>query len=75
MASASKIWREFVVDGLCGLCGNLGVVTTQVRTGAGARQHFVESYCICPNGRARRKGHGRRKWGGSSVLAHRRSRY
>lgn len=52
----SELWREFLSrDGLCGLCGNWGVVITEVRSPAGVACG-VERFCICPNGRAWKDG-------------------
>jgi len=49
----SDLWLEFVdSNGLCGLCGNYGVVfTSGLRSPAGV-PCSVRKFCICPNGRA-----------------------
>ena len=44
---ARELWLEFLVDGRCGLCGNLGVIDTTATIEGGGK-----FYCICPNGRA-----------------------
>ena len=49
-----KVWEEFIVDGLCGLCGNHGIVKTDTLTARG-KKIGVRQECICPNGRALRK--------------------
>lgn len=47
----SELWQEFITNGLCGLCGNSGViVTTGLRSSAGYPCGTIK-YCICPNGR------------------------
>lgn len=49
----SNLWLdEFVVNGLCGLCGNNGQIDTRgvkSPTGIECGGRFL---CICPNGRA-----------------------
>jgi len=54
----TELWlNEFVVNHLCGLCGNHGFIDTRgkVKTPAGVECGSV-FYCICPNGRALKKG-------------------
>lgn len=52
---SKALWLEFIRKGLCGLCGNSGVVNTLgVRSAAGVECGVV-SYCICPNGRASKR--------------------
>lgn len=46
----NELWLEFVNKGLCGLCGNSGMVNTDVSTRAGVKCG-VSRPCICPNGR------------------------
>jgi hypothetical protein len=47
---AENIWWEFLhPDGHCSLCGNHGRVSDG-------------GYCICPNGRAMRRGSGESEW-------------
>jgi hypothetical protein len=47
-----EVSDEFVRHGLCGLCGNSGVIDNHpgVQSPAGKRV-AVRSFCICPNGR------------------------
>lgn len=49
-------WHAHYTDtGLCGLCGNSGVIdTTGVRTNAGVLVGGLH-YCICPNGQVFRQ--------------------
>lgn len=59
--SETDLWLEFVSEsrGLCGLCGNSGIVDTIARvkspTGVACG---VARYCICPNGRSLLEFHG-----------------
>lgn len=67
--SAKDLWLEFVnmtpttlngityPRGLCGLCGNNGIIDTRghVRSPAGWPTG-IRRFCICPNGRALLKG-------------------
>ena len=56
----------------CGLCGNTGTIDTIgiTKTPQG-KPCGIRAFCICPNGRAMKKGWFRdKKWGGTSVLAH-----
>lgn len=58
----------------CGLCGNSGIIDTRksVTTSEG-KPCGVEAFCICPNGRAKKKKSvicNGKKWGGTSVLNH-----
>jgi hypothetical protein len=58
-----EFWvREFADTGHCCLCGNHGVIDTrrQVFTPAGVECGDT-AFCICPNGRAMKKGSGRDK--------------
>lgn len=61
----SDIWiREFTSLGQsghphCGLCANNGVIDTtklELKTAAGDKLRPLKTYCICPNGRAMKKG-------------------
>ena len=60
VAAVTAYWLKFFMSkGLCGLCGNTGVVDTRGRAtshaGVTAGGRFC---CICPNGQAlRRNGH------------------
>lgn len=55
------LWLEFLDETTkahCGLCGNSGVIDTRnqnIKTAAGLKVG-VKQYCICPNGRAMKKG-------------------
>lgn len=50
------VWtREFISGGLCGLCGNNGLINTRVVSPAGQAVELNNAYCICPNGRALRR--------------------
>lgn len=54
---AKNMWWEFLHEkGLCGLCGNHGIVDTRrnMFTPAGV-ECGVRRFCICPNGRAMKK--------------------
>jgi len=46
-----QLWEEFTVSGLCGLCGNTGMVDTKSVSPAGF-PCGINAPCICPNGRA-----------------------
>lgn len=49
-------WEEFIVKGMCSLCGNKGIIDSRgIRTPAGFECGGLH-YCICPNGRALKKG-------------------
>ena len=48
-------YEEFVSNNLCGLCGNRGLISTQVRSADGVECGFTDKPCICPNGRAIKK--------------------
>lgn len=52
MANDSDLWFEFTKAGLCGLCGNWGVLDTRsiAISPAGVDVGGVH-FCICPNGR------------------------
>lgn len=47
------LWLEYTNKGLCGLCGNSGIIDTRGRAvsaaGCDAGARF---WCLCPNGRA-----------------------
>lgn len=72
------LWMEFtvIVDSpigripYCGLCGNMGVVDTRssAKTPSGDLAG-IRAFCICPNGRAHRKGARGSKYGKSSKLS------
>ncbi len=48
----NKFWFEFVSLGLCGLCGQHGVIDTRDKMFSPAGVECgVLAYCICPNGR------------------------
>ena len=73
---ADNVWIEFVhPDGHCSLCGNSGYINTlgKLRTAAGWRVG-AKSYCICPNGRAMKRGEGKAEWcanpTGDSIIEH-----
>lgn len=61
---SDPLWMEFistrtfdgVPSGLCGLCGNHGVIDTRgkVHSPAGC-ECGVLAWCICPNGRAAKR--------------------
>jgi len=46
-----NLWLGFIVDGLCGLCGNTGRIG-QAAFPVESIVHLHEVPCICPNGRA-----------------------
>ena len=48
----TEAWLEFLVDGLCGLCANTGIIDKKSVSPAGVKIHLKDAYCICPNGRA-----------------------
>lgn len=63
-----KLWEEFIIlcsderfepphnfITLCGLCGNGGIIDTSKTATHGDKMVGVVGYCICPNGRARKK--------------------
>lgn len=54
-----KLWVEFLGGpnaGLCGLCGQSGIIDTLGHVYSPAGFHCgVIAYCICPNGRAMKK--------------------
>lgn len=55
-APTDELWLEFIVDNLCSLCGNKGVIDTHgIRTPANYECGALH-YCICPNGRALKAG-------------------
>jgi len=74
-------WEEFVVNGLCGLCGNAGVVDKRGQRSPAGYPCGALHYCVCPNGRklkeqsapkeewlARNLGPVRQTGGGKSAL-------
>lgn len=54
----SEFWKEFNgPQGLCGLCGNSGVIDTRGRVFSAAGVSCgVLAFCLCPNGRAFKAG-------------------
>jgi hypothetical protein len=49
-------WTEFIVKGMCSLCGQKGIIDTRgIRTPANFECGGLH-YCICPNGRALKVG-------------------
>lgn len=79
MSNAKNLWEEFVVKAvneelgfeipLCGLCGNSGILDTTTSAKWSNKSVGIKAYCICPNGRARKKVITKqKKWEGSSVL-------
>lgn len=52
--SENDLWLEYSEHGMCGLCGNTGVLNTlrSARMAVDGRHVGVKAYCICPNGRA-----------------------
>lgn len=63
-ACNADTWMEFraevrardVTSGVCGLCGNSGVLRMSgLRTPAGYPVPAVEGHCICPNGRVTKR--------------------
>lgn len=72
------LWWEYTtyvyIDGehvipACGLCGNTGIINT-LQSVKSLQQHCgLIAYCICPNGRAKKRAEtDQPKWGGTSVL-------
>lgn len=51
-------WYEFIdiETGLCALCGNNGIIRTEALNPARTRHIGYEGPCVCPNGRAFKKG-------------------
>ena len=50
-------WLRHYVNaktGLCGLCGNTGVVNTVGAISPTGRETGIRTFCICPNGQSRR---------------------
>lgn len=76
----SQLWMEFtslIIDPrlinceipYCALCGNSGILdTTQSAKTPGGIPCGIRAFCICPNGRARRKINKGRKYGESSDI-------
>ncbi len=60
-----KLWDEFTIivhnDKLdidvpiCGLCGNTGIVDTTASAICMKKLVGIKHYCICPNGRSRKR--------------------
>lgn len=63
-----KLWEEFIIRRsddrfeppnnfitLCGLCGNSGIIDTSKTAEHYDKMVGIVGYCICPNGRARKK--------------------
>jgi hypothetical protein len=51
-------WKDcYMVDGLCGLCGQIGIIHTEVASPAGipCGGYF---FCVCPNGQKLRECSG-----------------
>jgi len=55
--AVTNYWHEFyVVEGLCSLCGNSGIVdTTNMPATPKGLNVGRQNFCICPNGQAIRK--------------------
>lgn len=82
-ASASKVWDEFtflfqwsecsdgtaIKAGCCGLCGNTGMIDTRGRlqTPDGSPAGGILAFCICPNGRKRKRDAGLKTWDSTEV--------
>lgn len=82
--SVRELWNEYTtyvrmknLDGeltnnlipVCGLCGNSGLMDTRRYASCLGQNCGIMGYCICPNGRAKRKQeNGAPKWGGSSII-------
>jgi hypothetical protein len=41
-------------DGLCGLCGNTGIVETTPYNPRKTKRYHFKTFCICPNGQCLR---------------------
>ena len=52
--TAKNMWEQFIVNTLCGICGNHGKFTTLNYSPAGVLVGGT-FFCICPNGRALRR--------------------
>lgn len=79
MGKPIDAWEEFTVYPhadhigckipLCGLCGNSGIIDTTKNTTWDGKNVGVVAYCICPNGRVKKKRlTNQYKWGGDSVI-------
>lgn len=78
-SSMKDLWMEFTVQvynddikmdiPLCGLCGNTGIVDTlnSAVSPAGVKCG-IKAFCICPNGRVKRKTWKGSKYGESSDI-------
>lgn len=58
---------------LCALCGNTGIIKASWGwDGKGKEEiHRIKTFCICLNGRARKKqAIGGPRWGSNSVIKH-----
>jgi hypothetical protein len=45
-------WNEFIVDNMCSLCGNWGVIDNSDQITPALYLCGKLNFCICPNGRA-----------------------
>ena len=47
-----RLWEQnYMRDGMCGLCGNRGIVDTiGIATTPSGKPNGIRTYCICPNG-------------------------
>lgn len=78
MGKPIDAWEEYTVyphaDHLdckipmCGLCANSGIIDTTKSAIWNGKEIGVVVYCICPNGRAKKKRTKQAKWGGNSVI-------
>lgn len=59
-AETRELWsNEFIVNNLCGLCGNKGVIDTRGHTFSNAGIACGgKFFCICPNGRTLKHNEG-----------------
>lgn len=78
MSNIKNIWLEFEIRAfneelgfdipLCGLCGNSGILDTTTSATWKGKPVGVRAFCICPNGRVKKKSSTKqKKWGGNSV--------
>lgn len=79
MGKPIDAWEEFTVYAyadhlgckipMCGLCANSGVINTTKNAIWDGKDIGVIAYCICPNGRRKKKRLTKQtKWGGNSVI-------
>jgi len=79
MGKPIDAWEEFTVYAyadhleckipMCGLCANSGIVNTTQNASWNGKDIGVVAYCICPNGRVKKKKLTKQsKWGGNSVI-------